>query len=186
MTEEEKAVKEAEETKKNNYERLLLAIAVLYANQIGVDIKKQDDYSKLTSSQKTFADKIYKSNPLLQAQVESSQRITEEQIVQDVSEVAQTHSQSTVLRIVTVGDDRVCDMCAKWQGKEVSLDGSSHPSLQDAIDDGFLHYNCRCSLQELSTKEIKLNPLNPRYEARAAANPAVYHSSADTRRLVFL
>ena len=185
MTEEEKAVKEAEETKKNNYERLLLAIAVLYANQIGVDIKKQDDYSKLTSSQKTFADKIYKSNQLLQAQVESGQRITEEQIVQDVSQVAQTHSQSTVLRIVTVGDDRVCPACAKWQGKVISLDGSSRPSLQDAIDDGFLHYNCRCALQELSTKEIPLKETNPRYEQRKAANPAVYHCAARFNGLVF-
>lgn len=32
MTEAEKVEKEAEETKKKNYERLLLAIAVLYAN----------------------------------------------------------------------------------------------------------------------------------------------------------
>ena len=174
-----------EETKKRNYERLILAIAVLYANQLDVDIKTQDDYSKLSSSQKTFADKIYKSNPRLQAQVESGERITEEQIVQDVSEVAQTHSQSTVLRIVTVGDDRVCDMCAKWQGKEVSLDGSSHPSLQDAIDDGFLHYGCRCSLQEVSTKELPLNKNNPRYDERARLNPSVYHSAASTD-LVFL
>ena len=32
MTEAEKVVKEAEETKNKNYERLLLAIAVLYAD----------------------------------------------------------------------------------------------------------------------------------------------------------
>ena len=174
-----------EETKKKNYERLILAIAVLYANQLEVDIKTQDDYSKLTSSQKTFADKIYKSNPRLQAQVESGERITEEQMVRDVSEVAQTHSQSTVLRIVTVGDDRVCDKCSKWQGKEVSLDGSSKPSLQDAIDGGFLHYGCRCSLQELSTKEIPLKPINPRYETRKAANPSAYNSCLNGLKLVF-
>lgn len=186
MAEAEKAVKEAEETKKKNYERLLLAIAVLYANQLGVDIKKQDDYSKLTSSQKTFADKIYKSNPSLRHDVESGQRITEEQVVKDVSQVAQTHSQSTVLRIVTIGDEKVCPACAKWQGKVVSLDNSSRPSLQDAIDDGFLHYNCRCSLQELSTKEIPLNKNNPRYQTRKAANPTVYHSYASQDKLVFI
>ena len=32
MTEAEKIANEAEETKKNNYERILLARAVLYAN----------------------------------------------------------------------------------------------------------------------------------------------------------
>ena len=32
MTEAEKVANKAEETKKNNYERIILAIAVLYAN----------------------------------------------------------------------------------------------------------------------------------------------------------
>ena len=59
-------------------------------------------------------------------------------------------------------------------------------TLQDAINDGFLHYNCRCALQEISTQEIPLKPLNPRYETRAAANPNVYHSSAASTGLVFL
>lgn len=154
----------SEEEKKRNYERAILAIAVLYANQLGVDIAEQDDYSKLTSAQKTFADKIYEESPRMRDHVESPERISEQTLVEDVAEVAKTHNASTRLRIVTVGDDRVCPDCQKWQGKIVSLDGSSSPTLQDAIDDGFLHYSCRCSLQELDTKEIPLNPLNPRYE----------------------
>ena len=39
-----------EDTKKDNYERMILAIAVLYASLLGVDIRSQDSYSKLTSS----------------------------------------------------------------------------------------------------------------------------------------
>ena len=186
MTEAEKVANEAEETKKNNYERILLAIAVLYANQIGMDIKKQSTYQQLTPAQKTFAKKKYEEVPGFSAQVNQGERLTEQQIVEDISQLSQTNNGSKKLRIVTVGDSKVCEHCKKWQNKIVSLDGSSKPTLQDAINDGFLHYNCRCALQEITTTEIKLNKLNPRYETRAAANPNVYHSSAASTGLVFL
>ena len=186
MTEAEKVAKEAEQTKKKNYERILLAIAVLYANQIGMDIKKQSTYQQLTPAQKTFAKKKYEEVPGFSAQVNQGERMTEQQIVEDISQLSQTNNGSKKLRIVTVGDEKVCPACAKWQGKVVSLDGSSSPSLDDATRAGFLHYGCRCALQEITTTEIKLNKLNPRYETRAAANPNVYHSSAASTGLVFL
>lgn len=124
--------------------------------------------------------------PDFSAQVNQGERLTEQQIVEDISQLSQAKNDSKKLRIVTVGDDKVCPACAKWQGKVVSLDGSSSPSLDDATRDGFLHYGCRCALQEINTEEIPLKPLNPRYEARAAANPSVYHSSAASTGLVFL
>ena len=186
MTEAEKVAKETEDTKNKNYERILLAIAVLYANQIGMDIKKQSTYQQLTPAQKTFAKKKYEEIPGFSAQVNQGERLTEQQIVEDISQLSKTNNGSKKLRIVTVGDGKVCEHCKKWQNKIVSLDGSSKPTLQDAINDGFLHYNCRCALQEITTTEIKLNKLNPRYEARAAANPNVYHSSAASTGLVFL
>jgi hypothetical protein len=86
---------------------------------------------------------------------------------------------------VTVGDDRVCPKCEVWNGKIVSLDGSSHPSLDDAIDKGFLHYGCRCALQELTTVEIPLKEPNPRIDARRAANPAAYNCILNGKRLVY-
>ena len=185
MTEAEKVEKEAEETKKKNYERLLLAIAVLYANQIDMDIKKQSTYQQLTPAQKTFAKKIYEEVPDFSAQVNQGERLTEQQIVEDVAQVAQTKNQSKLVRIVTVGDDKVCPACAKWQDKVVSLDGSSKPTLDDATRAGFLHYGCRCALQEINTKEIPLKPINPRYQTRRAANPDAYNSSLNGVKLVF-
>lgn len=185
MTEAEKVQKEAEDTKKDNYERLLFAIAVLYANQLGIDIVKQDTYSKLSPAQKTFAKKIYEEVPNFSTQVSQGERLTEQQIVEDVAQVAQTKNNSNRARIVTVGDGRVCPSCAKWQDKVVSLDGSSKPTLDDAIADGFLHYGCRCALLELATAEIPLNPLNPRHQARRTANPAAYNSSLNGIKLVF-
>lgn len=123
--------------------------------------------------------------PDFSAQVNQGERLTEQQIVEDMSQLSQAKNGSKKLRIVTVGDDKVCPACAKWQGKVVSLDGSSSPSLDDATRAGFLHYGCRCALQEISTQEIPLKPLNPRYEARAAANPAVYNSMLNGVVLVF-
>lgn len=185
MTEAEKVEKEAEDTKKKNYERLLLAIAVLYANQIGMDIQKQSSYDKLTPAQKTFAKKMYDEVPDFSAQVNQGERMSEQQIVEDMAQLSQTKSSSKQVRIVTVGDAKVCPACAKWQDKIVSLDGSTSPTLDDATRDGFLHYGCRCALQELSTAEISLNPLNPRYETRRAANPAAYNSILNGVKLVF-
>ena len=59
------------------------------------------------------------------------------------------------------------------------------PTLDDAINDGFLHFGCRCSLQEIATAEIPLNPLNPRYDQRKAANPRIYNSKLNGVSLVF-
>lgn len=88
MTEAEKVEKEAEDTKKKNYERLLLAIAVLYSNQIGMDIKKQNTYADLTPGQKTFAKKMYEEVPDFAAQVNQGERLSEQQIVEDMSQLS--------------------------------------------------------------------------------------------------
>ena len=146
MTEDEKAIAELEEQRKENYRRLLFAIAIYFSKDLKIDIKKQDSYEKLTPAQKTFAKKQYDAVPKFADQVNAPERIAEQTIVEDVREVATSTGNAKKVRIVTVGDDRVCPKCEVWNGKIVSLDGSSHPSLDDAIDKGFLHYNCRCAL----------------------------------------
>ena len=150
-----------------------------------MDIKKQSTYADLTPGQKTFAKKMYEEVPDFAAQVNQGERMTEQQIVEDMSQLSQSKSNSNYVRIVTGGDDKVCPACAKWQDKIVSLDGSTSPTLDDATRDGFLHYGCRCALQETSTQEIPIKPINPRYETRRAANPAAYNSILNGVKLVF-
>lgn len=176
---------EIEKTQRKNYERMIFAIAVLYSDFIGVDIKKQIDYSHLDPSQKMFAKKIYEDTPSLAHVVQQPERITEHQIVESTADIAKSRDNSRQVRIVTVGDEKVCPACAAWRNRIVSLDNSSSPTLDDAINAGFLHYGCRCSLQETSTTEIPLNKNNPRYQTRKAANPAVYHCAARFNGLVF-
>lgn len=88
-------------------------------------------------------------------------------------------------KIVGTLDGRTCPHCAEWQDKVVSMhpDGK-HETVQDFINNHGFHYNCRCSLQPLEVEEIPLNPLNPRYEQRKAANPLAYNTTP-TSMLVF-
>ena len=177
--------KQVEKTQSDNFERMAFAVAVLYSLQLGLDLKKQDSWDTLTPSQKMFAKKIFEDNPELAQLVQQPERLTEQQIVESTADLAKSQDNAKFMRIVSVGDDRVCSSCAAWQDKIVCLDGTSSPTLEDAIDAGFLHYGCRCSLQEVTTEEIPLNKLNPRYETRKAANPAIYNSKLNGVKLVY-
>lgn len=178
--------KELSDTQKDNYERLLFAIAVYFSSTLGVDIKKVESYKDLTEGQRTFARKILEKDKTLLKHADSTERLEESEIVKDISKVAQASGNAKQVRWVTVGDGKVCEKCAAWEGKVLYLDDSMSPNVSDAIRSGGLHPRCRCALMELGTQEIPLNPINPRYETRKAANPSVYHSAPRSQGLVFL
>jgi len=50
-----------------------------------------------------------------------------------------------LVRISTVGGDRVCEKCRRWEGSVLSLTGKTkgYPTLADARASGLLHPNCR-------------------------------------------
>lgn len=176
---------EKDKQEMSNYERLLFAIAILYASQLGINIQKQTSYKDLTPAQITFAKKIYDKHPEFQLQVESGRRISEEQIVKDTANVAK-ENKSDLVRIVTVGDATTCPKCKKWDEKIVSLSGNNrnYPSLETATKDGFLHFNCRCALLNIQTDEIPIKEPNPRRDERKRARPDIYNS-CPTNILVF-
>lgn len=176
---------ELTEDQKKNYERAILGIALLFAEDLGIDPKTVDDYSKLTPAQKTFAEKILEKNKTGLKQVAKDKRITEEQIVKIESKAAKQQN-FNFARITTYGDGAVCPNCSKWQRKIVCLDGtdSELPSLQDAIDDGFLHFGCRCALQKVDVDEIPLKEQNPRRDDRAKQRPDLYNSKTN-KKIVF-
>ncbi|WP_407450932.1 hypothetical protein [Fibrobacter sp.] len=108
-----------------------------------------------------FAKKVLAKNPNVANLISKESRLTEEEIVRGVADIARTNN-AKLVRIVTVGDDKVCDKCAKWQNKIVSLEDKSgrYKTLQEAMKMGFLHYGCRCSLQEISVTEIPRKSFN--------------------------
>lgn len=50
-----------------------------------MDIKKQSTYADLTPGQKTFAKKMYDEVPDFAAQVNQGERMSEQQIVEDMA-----------------------------------------------------------------------------------------------------
>lgn len=173
------------ETQMDNFERAALAVAVLYSTPLGVDIETQDEYAKLTPAQKTFAEKVIEDTPTLKKAVEADERLDERKIVEEVAGIAKRRGGAKKMKIVTVGDDKVCEKCGKWQDVEVWLDAEDgSPNLDEAIRDGFLHYGCRCALLDVGTAEIPLKEPNPRREERAAANPTAYQSAPKAEKPV--
>ena len=78
------------ETRRKNYERALFAIAVLYSQTLDVNIKRQTEYSDLTPAQKTFAKKKFEQSPSLQNVVERPERMTEQQLVEEMAQISKT------------------------------------------------------------------------------------------------
>lgn len=94
----------------------------------------------------------------------------------------EAHLQGTVLRLQEHGHDLVkvsthagaCEKCAPWQGRILSLSGTSetHPSLQDAKDAGLCHPRCKHAYglyidfsEEAPGKDASIKPENKKAES---------------------
>ena len=190
MSEETKKDKNKEQ-QKQNYERLLLAIAVLYAKELKLDISKVEDYSELSEGQKTFVKKIYKEHPSFEKQVLKDQRLSEQQIIKDTQKILKDDDKNLVngsrfAKWVSFGDSKVCNKCKKWENKIVCISGNPQgfPTVDDVIKSGALHYGCRCALLDIDTDEIPLKEPNPRIDQRKQSRPDIYNSTP-TEFLVF-
>lgn len=186
MTDENKTDKKTEQ-QKENYERLLFAIAVLYANDIGLDISKVEDYSQLSEGQKTFSKKIYEEHPKFEKQILKDKRISEQQIIKDTQTILKEDDKNLIngsrfAKWVSVGDSKVCEKCKKWENKIVCVSGDpqGYPTVDDVIKSGGLHYGCRCALLDIDTDEIRLKEPNPRIDDRSQKRPDIYNSTPVT------
>lgn len=190
MSEENKEDKKNEQ-QKQNYERLLFAIAVLYAEELKLDISKVEDYSELSEAQKTFVKKIYKEHPSFEKQVLKDKRLSEHQIIKDTQTILKDDDKNLIngsrfAKWVSFGDSKVCNKCKKWENKIVCISGNPQgfPTVDDVIKSGALHYGCRCALLDIDTDEIPLKEPNPRIDQRKKSRPDIYNSTP-TEFLVF-
>lgn len=174
MAEEDKDYSE------ENRRRVLTALAIL----LGAEVENSPEgYRDVPKDVMKSAKEIYERDGMKLA-VEQPARIPERDVQIKVAE-AGSRDGARLYRIVGQKDDKTCPDCAEWQGATVaSAPDGVHQTVQDFINGHGFHVNCRCSLQELDAEEIPLNPINPRYDARRAANPAAYNS-CETARLVF-
>lgn len=157
--------------KNKNVEKALLYIAVL----LGYDFASFEELAKDKDALETATVKLHTNKSLLD-KIQADSPISNIELNKEMAKTAIDDNQH-LMRVTTVGDGKVCEMCGKWQGKIISIDGADadYPSLDDYIKSGALHPNCRCSLQELTTKEIPRKPPNPR----------AHNSNVDLNDIVF-
>ena len=161
MTEEEK--KRREEEKKNR-DQLLLAMLLLMnpkldetsitsisdVDPIILDRAKSklDEYLKKDSRIADLGDE----QPIDVAKLTKSEILT---TAQDIANV-----KSKYYKVVTVGDNRVCNKCKSWNNKIISDDDPNYPSYDDLEKSGALHPNCRCYLKPVDKKAMNSENIN--------------------------
>jgi hypothetical protein len=131
-----------DKTKNKNVEKALLYIAAL----LGYDFATFEDLAKDKDSLETATAKLHTNKSLLD-KIQSGSPISNVDLNKEMAKTAIDDNQQ-LMRVTTVGDGKVCEMCGKWQGKIICIDGAvkGYPSLDDYIKSGALHPNCRCSL----------------------------------------
>ena len=161
MTEEEKKIREEE---KKNRDQLLLALLLLMnpnldeksitsisdIDPVLVDKAnyKLDEYLKKDSRIADLGDE----QPIDVAKLTKSEILT---TAQDIANV-----KSKYYKVVTVGDNRVCDKCKSWNGKIISDDDPNYPSYDDLEKSGALHPNCRCYIKPVEKKAMNSENIN--------------------------
>ena len=128
--------------KNKNVEKALLYIATL----LGYDFNSFEDLAKDQDALETATVKLHTNKSLLN-KIQSDRPISNVDLNKEMAKTAIDDNQR-LMRVTTVGDGKVCQMCGKWQGKIICIDGvdKRYPSLDDYIKSGALHPNCRCSL----------------------------------------
>lgn len=128
--------------KNKNVEKALLYIAAL----LGYDFATFEDLAKDQDALETATAKLHTNKSLLD-KIQSGSPISNVDLNKEMAKTAIDDNQQ-LMRVTTVGDGKVCQMCGKWQGKIICIGGAvkGYPSLDDYIKSGALHPNCRCSL----------------------------------------
>ena len=161
MTEEEKKIREEE---KKNRDQLLLALLLLMNPNIN-----ETSISSISDIDPVLVDKAnYKLDEYLKkdsriADLGDEQpidvaKLTKSEILTTAQDIANVKSK--YYKVVTVGDNRVCDKCKSWNGKVISDTDPNYLSYDDLEKSGALHPNCRCYLKPVDKKAMNSENIN--------------------------
>ena len=148
MTEDEKK----EKREKENRDQLLIALAVLLYKDAEKKISTVEDIpndirSKLEKKIDDFLAKGGKDINDIK-DIKELNALTKAEILKIANDISGT--KSDYLKVVTVGDDRTCDRCKKWEGKIISDLDEQYPSFSDFEKSGAAHFGCRCFLKPIN------------------------------------
>lgn len=140
----------ADNFKKDNKERMIAALAVY------LGLTDIADYDKLSDSAKAAALAAYKNELGLKDIVEQEDRLSERDIQMKIADIGNKEGIKLYRIVGEDGDGHQCERCKRWQGEIVSMTDNAfgYKLVEDFINDGGFHINCRCSLQELDVQEI--------------------------------
>ena len=132
MTEEEKKIREEE---KKNRDQLLLALLLLMnPNLDEKSITSISDIDPvLVDKAKSKLNEYFKKESRIvdlgDEQPIDVAKLTKSEILTTAQDIANVKSK--YYKVVTVGDNRVCDKCKDWNGKIISDDDPNYPSYDD-------------------------------------------------------
>ena len=158
---------------KENQEQLMIALALLLypkvdENTLSYEEIPQDVKKKL---KKEIGSYVKEENVDMTNMTKS-----------DILKTAQGISKvkSDYFEVVTVGDDKTCDNCKKWEGKIISDTDSDYPSYSDFENSGACHPNCRCYLKPISiNKSMNNEPTNDETTNATENNVSVVDKTID-------
>ena len=107
-------------TKDDNKKRLLLSLGLmLLGNTSKKDLQKIASFDDLPVEVKDKAFKRFEDNKLDKL-TDKDEALSKE----DTLKIAAETSNNDYFKIISVGDDRVCEYCRQWQGKIVTMSGN--------------------------------------------------------------
>ena len=167
---------------------ILFSLAILLGGMSKSQIAKAKTFEGIPKDIQNIALALYAQNKDQLDILASKEDLTQVDIQTKMSEIGK-RSGSEVFVIANPGDMKTCERCSKWIGKKVSDTDKHYPSIQEWIDSGGLHINCRCSLHSIGEAEVAIEKANDYLERKRkrleqlAAFKAF--NSCDSENLVF-
>ena len=136
--------------KKEIEEQLMIALSLLLYS--GVDEDKLSYESIPQDVKKELKKEI---GSFAKDQDVDMTNMTKSDILKTAKEIADVKTK--YFKVVSVGDDRTCDACKKWDGKIICDEDDNYPSYSDFENSGACHPNCRCYLKPISINKSMNN-----------------------------
>ena len=144
---------------------ILFSLAILLGGMSKSQIAKAKTFEDLPKDIQNIALALYAQHKDDLDILASKEDLTQVDIQAKMSEIGKK-SGSEVFVIANPGDIKTCERCRKWIGKKVSDTDRHYPSIQDWINSGGLHINCRCSLHSVQEAEVAIEKANDYLERK--------------------
>ena len=144
---------------------ILFSLAILLGGMSKSQIAKAKTFEDVPKDIQNIALALYAQHKDDLDILASKEDLNQVDIQNKMSEIGK-RSGSEVFVIANPGDLKTCERCRKWIGKKVSDTDRHYPSIQEWINSGGLHINCRCSLHSVQEAEVAIEKANDYLERK--------------------